>query len=168
MPGMSRGRRPSQALGEAAVIGARRGSVLPAPGGRYDMYDFLIFEMYRIVFVKVRRSTSQFCDPIEILRTYRADVARIHRVPLAAYAAREVWVRMPRGRWQFFLIRHDSVVEIHADGTRIPRAELPVPVRGPEPEADTPEEDPLGDDPPEEDPSGDDAIGGDPPTEEGE
>jgi len=155
---MSRGRRPSQALAEAAVIGARRGSVLPAPGGRYDMYDLLIFELYRIVFVKVRRSASQFCDPIEILRTYRSDVARIHRVPLTAYSAREVWVRLPRGRWQFFLIRHDSVVEIHADGTHIPRMELPVPARGPEPE-----EDPFGGEP-----QGDDSPGGDSPTEDGE
>jgi hypothetical protein len=155
---MTRGRQPTKALAEATAIGTRRGSVLRAPGQRYDMFDLMIFETYRIVFVKVKRSLSQFADPIEIFRTYRSDIARIHRVPLTTISAREIWIRLPRGEWQYFLVRHDSVVEIQADGTHISRMELPIPVPGPEPE-----EGPLG-----EDPSGADSPGGDSPTEDGE
>jgi hypothetical protein len=137
---MSRGRRPALALTEAERIALHRGAALPAPGNRYDVFDLLIFEQNRIVFVKVKRSKIAFTDPLEVLHHYRFDLARIHRVPLTVVSAREIWIRLPRGKWQFFLIRHDSIVEIQADGTHIPRAELPIPVREPASEEVPPEE----------------------------
>jgi hypothetical protein len=45
---------------------------------------------------------------------------------LTKVTAREFWVRHPNGTWQFFLIRHDFIIEIRADGTWTPRAELPI------------------------------------------
>jgi len=47
-------------------------------------------------------------------------------VALTQVTAREFWVRPPDGVWQFFLIRHDSILEIRADGIYIPRESLPV------------------------------------------
>lgn len=128
---MSRGRRPHVALGEAEDIAAKRGEVRVFPGSRGDSFDLMIFEAFRTVFVKVKRSLTKFSWPMEILHQYQREVAHVHRVPLTAVTAREFWLRHPNGTWQFFLIRHDSVVEVRADGTFTPPAELPVPVRSP-------------------------------------
>jgi hypothetical protein len=69
-------------------------------------------------------------------------------MPLTAAMSWEFWLREPRGKWQFFLVTHDSIVEIRQDGTILYRAVLPVPV------ADTAGEGDLsGDD--EETPNGD-------------
>ena len=96
------------------------------PCGRTNPFDLIIFDEQRVVFVRVKRSVTHFTDPLEILYQYRRDAGRLHRVPLTAVTARELWVRTPRGKWQFFLIRHDSVSEVQRDGTVIPHVALPI------------------------------------------
>jgi hypothetical protein len=80
----------------------------------------------RNVFVKVKRSQTSFTYVLEILHRYEREIASLHRVALTRVTAREFWVRSPHGTWQFFLVRHDSVLEIRADGMYIPRESLPV------------------------------------------
>ena len=128
---MTRGRRPLIALIEAEQIALKRGAVQPAPGKREVAFDLIIFEETRTVLVKVKRSVTHFTNPLEILYQYQGEIARLHQVPLTLVTAREFWIRSPRGKWQFFLIRHDSVIEIQADGTHISRAALPVIIPGP-------------------------------------
>jgi len=123
---MTRGCRPLKALIEAEQIALERGAVHLTPCGRTNPFDLIIFEEHRNVFVRVKRSVSYFTDPFEILYQYRRDAGRLHRVPLTAVTARELWVRTPRGKWQFFLIRHDSVLEVQRDGTVIPHVALPI------------------------------------------
>jgi hypothetical protein len=74
----------------------------------------------------VKRSQVSFTFALEILHRYQRDIASLHRVALTSVTAREFWVRSPNGTWQFFLIRHDSVMEIQADGMYIPCGSLPV------------------------------------------
>jgi len=74
----------------------------------------------------VKRSVFHFTNPFEILNQYRYDAGRLHNIPLIAVTARELWVRTPRGRWQFFLIRHDSVLEVQREGMFIPRVPVPI------------------------------------------
>ena len=123
---MTRGRRPHNALDEAVEIAGRRGSVEQVTGKRGRAFDFIIFESYRIVFVKVKRSQTSFTYALEILHRYQREIASLHRVALTSVTAREFWVRSPNGTWQFFLVRHDSVMEIRADGMYIPCESLPV------------------------------------------
>jgi len=123
---MTRGCRQLKALIEAEQIALERGAVHLTPCGRTNPFDLIIFEEHRNVFVRVKRSVSHFTDPFEILYQYRRDAGRLHRVPLTAVTARELWVRTPRGKWQFFLIRHDSVLEVQRDGTVIPHVALPI------------------------------------------
>jgi hypothetical protein len=123
---MTRGCRPLKALIEAEQIALERGAVHMTPCGRTNPFDLVIFEEHRTVFVRVKRSVSHFTDPFEILYQYRRDAGRLHRIPLTAVSARELWVRTPRGKWQFFLIRHDSVLEVQRDGTVIPHVALPI------------------------------------------
>jgi hypothetical protein len=123
---MTRGRRPIKALEEAADIAGRRGSVEQVSGKRSRAFDFIIIETDRIVFVKVKRSQTSFTYPLDILHQYQREVASLHRIALTPVTAREFWVRSPNRTWQFFLVRHDSVLEIRADGMYIPRESLPV------------------------------------------
>lgn len=123
---MSRGRRPLNALNEAVGIAEKRGNVERVTGRRHNAFDFLIIEDFRVVFVKVKRSQTSFTYPLEILYKYQREVASLHRVALTRATAREFWCRAPDGSWQFFLVRHDSVVEIRADGMYIPHEALPI------------------------------------------
>ena len=123
---MTRGRRPVNALIEAVEIANRRGSVEQVTGKRDRAFDFIIIEPYRNVFVKVKRSHTSFTYLLEILHRYEREIASLHRVALTNATAREFWVRSPKGTWQFFLVRHDSVMEIRADGVYIPCEALPV------------------------------------------
>jgi hypothetical protein len=123
---MTRGRHPRNAIDEAVGIAGRRGSVEQVTGKRGRAFDFIICEPDRIVFVKVKRSQTSFTYALEILLHYQREIASLHRVALTNVTTREFWVRSPNGTWQFFLIRHDSVLEIRADGMYIPRESIPV------------------------------------------
>ncbi|MDP3564359.1 MAG: hypothetical protein Q8R70_07685, partial [Methanoregula sp.] len=123
---MTRGRRPLNALNDALEIAGRRGSVEEVTGKRGCAFDLIICEPGRNVFVKVKRSQTSFTYVLEILQRYQREIASLHRVALTQVTAREFWVRSPNRTWQFFLIRHDSIVEIRADGMYIPRESLPV------------------------------------------
>jgi len=135
---MTRGRPPNIALDEAEIIAERRGEVRVIPGTRSDAFELILFEEYRTIFVKVKRSLTQFSWLPDILRQYQREIVHLHRMPLTSVTAREFWVRHPKGNWQFFLVRHDSVIEIQADGTYIPPAVLPVNIPEPAGEETSP------------------------------
>ena len=116
---MTRGRKPLIALVEAEVIGRTRGCVLPTPGRREDHFDLILFMELLTTFIRVKRSTTHISDPKEILGMYRREILRIRKVSLTGVVARELWVRSPRGSWQFFRILSDRIVEIRRDGTTI-------------------------------------------------
>lgn len=119
---MTRGRKPLIALDEAGEIGGKRGPVLPTPGKREDYFDLVLYENWLTVFVRVKRSITHISDPREILATYRREIIRLRKVPLNAVVAREIWVRSPRGSWQFFRLLVDQIVEIRQNGTIIEEA----------------------------------------------
>jgi len=116
---VTRGRKPLIALGEAEVIGRTRGCVLPTPGRREDYFDLILFKELLTTFIRVKRSTTHISDPQEILVMYRREIIRLWKVSLTTVVARELWVRSPRGSWQFFRILADRVVECQRDGTII-------------------------------------------------
>jgi hypothetical protein len=138
---MSRGKSPDRALDQAKEIAGRRGEFLLIPGKRGDSFDLIIFEEFRTIFVKVKRSLTKFSWPLEIMHQYQREIAHVHRVPLTTVTAREFWVRHPNGTWQFFLIRHDSIMEIQANGTYTPRAEIPAIIPEPKGEESSPDRD---------------------------
>ena len=138
---MTRGKPPNTALAEAEMIASRRGEVRLVPGKRGDSFDMIIFEEHRTIFVKIKRSLTKFSWPLEILHQYQREIAHVHRVPLTTVTAREFWVRHPNGTWQFFLIRHDSIIEIPADGTYTPRAVIPSIIPEPPGEESSPDGD---------------------------
>ena len=128
---MTRGRKPLIALVEAEEIGRTRGQVLPTPGKREDYFDLVLFTELLTTFIRVKRSITHLADPKEILAMYRREIIRLRKVPPTAVVARELWVRSPRGSWQFVRILADRIVEIRRDGTIIEGADHPIAV--PEP-----------------------------------
>lgn len=120
---MTRGRKPLIALVEAEVIGRTRGCVLPTPGRREDYFDLILFTELLTTFIRVKRSVTNISDPNEILTMYRREIIRIRKVSLTTVIARELWVRSPRGSWQFFRILSDRIVECRRDGTTIEGAD---------------------------------------------
>lgn len=135
---MSRGKSPVKAFAEAEAIASRRGEVRLLPGRRGDSFDLIIFEGLRTIFVKVKRSLTKFTWPLEVLHQYQREIAQVHRIPLTAVTAREFWVRHPDRKWQFFLIRHNSIVEIGPGGTYTPHAEIPTIIHEPAKETSSP------------------------------
>ena len=103
-----------------------RGDVEELISKRGGAFDFIINEPDRVVYVKVKRSQSSFTYALEVLHKYQREIARLHRVALTNVTAREFWVRSPNGTWQYFLVRHDSVMEVRADGMYIPCESIPV------------------------------------------
>ncbi len=124
----TRGRPPLQALDEAAAIAAKRGQVILLPGGRSDAFDIIICEKFRTIFVRIRRTDLRFTYATEVLGKYRYDIARAHRLPLTQVTAREFWLRLKDGTWQFYLINDNGIFEIREDGMYHPQARMPVPV----------------------------------------
>lgn len=123
---MKKGRPPLLTIRDAERIARTRGAVITIPGKRSDAFDLIICEGHRVVFVRVRRTLTQFTSPPDVAHQYRYDVARCCRLPLTEVTAREFWLRLPGGTWQFFLILHTGIVEIAADGRYSPRTGLPV------------------------------------------
>lgn len=128
---MKKGRPPQIMLREASAIAQKRGDVIQVPGGRSDAFDLIICEEFRTIFVRIRGTLSRFTWPLEVLQQYQYDIARCHRLPLTNVTAREFWLRMRNGTWQFFLVRANGITEIGPDGRYWPKAELPDVVGGP-------------------------------------
>ena len=115
------------ALDEAVEIAGRRGSMEQVTGKRGRAFDFIIIEPDRIVFVKVKRSQTSFTyvpgDPAPLPARDREPSPRgpdTRNRPgiLGTVSQRDVAV-LPG-------FRHDSVLEIRADGMYIPHESLPV------------------------------------------
>ena len=150
-----RGRPPGILLDEAEDIAMKRGEVIMIPGGRSDAFDLILFEIDRNVFVRCRSPVTNIADTLDVLRRYSRDIARMARLPTRKYAAWEFWLRLPRGKWLFFLVSHDSLVEVRPDGTIRYRPVLPVPYAETAAEADFSMEPEEGQDEEGDSPSGD-------------
>ena len=122
---MKRGRPPLLTLREAKKIALARGAVIAIPGKRSDAFDLIICEEHRVIFIRVRRTLTQFTWPVEVLHQYRYDIARCQRLPVTNVTASEFWLRLPDGNWQFFLIQHTGIIEIEANGRYIQGAGHP-------------------------------------------
>jgi hypothetical protein len=112
---MTRGRPPKKACKEACGSAAQRGVVLEAAGIMGILFDFILFVRQRVIFVRVKRSHSRISTPGELAILFSCEIAGLRKVPLTTVVSREIWVLLPWGTWQYFLIGDDRIVEIHED-----------------------------------------------------
>jgi hypothetical protein len=116
---MTRGRPPKKACREACNSAAQRGVVLDAAGFAGSRVDFILFFRHRVIVVRVTRSHSRISSPQELAIQFSSGIAGLRKVPLTAVVSRELWVLLPWGTWQYFLIGDDSITEIHEDSGKI-------------------------------------------------
>ena len=116
---MTRGRPPKKACREACNNAALRGVVLEAAGIAGSRTDFILFFRQRVIFVGVTRSHSRITTPEEIAILFSSAIAGLRKVPLTTVVSRELWVLLPWGTWQYFLIGDNSITEIHENYGKI-------------------------------------------------
>ena len=116
---MTRGPQPLLALEEAHALGSTRGIVGDIPYAREDGVDLTIFCVHAVIFVKIRRTRIHIRDIRDITGYYSREIARLRRIPSTAVVYCELWVRSQRGRWLFYRVCPDTLIEIRSNGTAI-------------------------------------------------
>jgi hypothetical protein len=109
---MSRGRPPRQATREALGIAEKWGAPLDISAAKSPLGDLAIFCRNITIFVRVKRTRSHISDRQEVLRKFRKEILLFLKIPLSGVVLRELWVRSPRGSWQYFRILDDDILEI--------------------------------------------------------
>ena len=109
---MTRGPWPQQALREAKIIAARQGSVCENTTGRGILYDFAIHLALAIIYVRVRRINREIRIYSDIDAACTDDINRLREIPATAGLVRELWIRSPKGTWQFFIVLDNEIVRI--------------------------------------------------------
>jgi hypothetical protein len=116
---MTRGRPPKKACKEACNSAAQRGVVLEAAGIEESRIDFIHFVRQRVLFVRVKRSHSRINTPEELKVLFSSEIAGLRKVPLTTIVSRELWIFLPWGSWQYFLIGDDTITEIRNDNGKV-------------------------------------------------
>jgi hypothetical protein len=106
------GRPPLQALKEAKVIARRQGDLCENMLGRGILYDFAIHLALAIIKVRIKRTRWELETIEEVMTICARDIARLRNIPQTSGLIRELWVRGPSGRWRFYLVRSDQIMEI--------------------------------------------------------
>ena len=107
------GRPPYEALKEAKAIARRQGDLCENTRARGILYDFAIHLALAIIDVRIKRIRLKELKSMEdVLRLCARDIAKLRKIPQSVGLLRELWVRESTGRWRFFLVHNDRIVEI--------------------------------------------------------
>jgi hypothetical protein len=113
---MTRGRPPRQATGEAFDIAQKRGAVIDISVIQNPLADLVIFSPCSTAFVRVKRTRSHISGMPDITAKFEQEILLLRRIPLTNVLFRELWVRSPRGSWQYFRIAGEGIIEIRSNG----------------------------------------------------
>ena len=113
---MTRGRPPRQATGEAFVIAQKRGAVIDISGVKNPLADLVIFCSCSTTFVRVKRTRAHISSMPDITAKFEHEILLLTTIPLTNVLFRELWVRSPRGSWQYFRILDEGIMEIRSNG----------------------------------------------------
>jgi len=133
---MSRGRPPRQATREALGIAEKFGVPTDISAAKGVLGDLAIFCRNMTIFVKVKRTRSYISDRQEVFIKFRKEILTLLKIPQTGVVLRELWVRSPRGSWQYFRILDDNILEIRCG----------IPDRTKDPDREEGEESPAGTD----------------------
>jgi len=114
--GMTRGRPPRQAIREAKAIAEKLGTIVEIPCSSGSPADLMIFCTHVTFYIRVKRTRSHISDIADIVGKYKKELLFLCTIPLTDVAIRELWVRSPRGSWQYFRLLKDGIMEIRNDG----------------------------------------------------
>jgi hypothetical protein len=107
-----------QALNEAKVIAQQIGPVLVSTGNRGAVYDMVLFSPHCVIFVRVKRTRRELSVLEDINAECRREITRFRSVPANGFVHGELWVRSPKGSWQYFFVAGDVLAEVLRDQPR--------------------------------------------------
>lgn len=113
---MTRGPVPVVAIRQAVRQGAERGTILDRDQIRQCRADLILFCTRITIFIRIRRSPWRILTPDDGCAIFKAEIHELRQVPLTSVTARELWLLLPWGAWQYFRILDDRVIEIRRDG----------------------------------------------------
>lgn len=109
---MTRGRPPRQATREALGIAEKYGTPRDISAAKGTLGDLAIFCQNVTIFVRVKRIRSQLSDRQDVLTKFKKEILGLLKIPQTGVVLRELWVRSPRGSWQYFRILDNDILEI--------------------------------------------------------
>jgi hypothetical protein len=116
----SRGPPARRALAEAIPIASRRGTIQMVGRIPEKLFDFTIVSSIPVAFVCVSYC-RQICTPVaEIWEIFQDKVLRLMMVAAHDAISRELWLRSCYGRWRFFRLSREGLVELGVDGHPLP------------------------------------------------
>ena len=111
-----RGRPPRKALIEAALIAGLRGIFQQADRGPERLYDFIIAAVFPLAFVKVRFAERIFESAEELANEFQKDIRKLRMIAQDPSISPELWLRSRYGKWRFFRVVADRLIELDRDG----------------------------------------------------
>jgi hypothetical protein len=109
---MTRGRPPRQATREALGIAEKYGTPRDISAAKGTLGDLAIFCQNVTIFVRVKRIRSQLSDRQDVLTKFKKEILGLLKIPQTGVVLRELWVRYPKGSWQYFRILDNDILEI--------------------------------------------------------
>jgi hypothetical protein len=113
---MSRGPPSRRALAEAIPVARQRGTVQMARPGPEKLYDLSIVSGIPLAFIRVSYCAQIFAPVAELAIEFRDELVRLRRIAGHQSISRELWLRSRYGRWRFFRLSDDYLVELGQDG----------------------------------------------------
>ena len=109
---MTRGRPPRQATREAMGIAEKYGAPRDISAGKCSLGDLAIFCRNVTIFVRVKRIRSHISDRQDVVMKFKKEILGLLSIPQTGVVLRELWVRSPKGSWQYFRILDNDILEI--------------------------------------------------------
>lgn len=109
---MTRGRPPRQATREAMGIAEKYGAPRDISAGKGSLGDLAIFCRNVTIFVRVKRTRSHISDRRDVVTKFKKEILGLLKIPQTSVVLREIWVRSPRGSWQYFRVLDNDILEI--------------------------------------------------------
>jgi hypothetical protein len=110
---------------ESLHIAERRGVVHSHMHRRGNICDLSIISPGFVAFVCAMRLVKLSSTLDDILHDFAAAISRLRLIVSALVVSRELWLRTPRGKWRFFRVLDDGILELAPDGMPIAAGQGP-------------------------------------------
>jgi hypothetical protein len=111
-------------LAEAIPIARQRGTIQMNGRGPENLFDFTIVSPLPIAFVRVSYCAQIFAPAGDLSGEFNDELSRLRMIVRHDSVSRELWVRSRQGKWRFFRLAANHLVELGRDGR--PLAEKPL------------------------------------------
>jgi len=117
---MTRGRKPKEAIRSATRIAEQRGEVDLVRFRPGMICTFIIYCAGLVAHVRIKRMRHIRCSEQMLEREAAEELAALRLIASSQQISRELWIVSPRGKFRFFRIADDALVELDRDGRQLP------------------------------------------------